>query len=97
MSLDEVRKLVNSVRNDGLKIQSHYKKLELEYSDWEDRVNELDKIISKAEDEYGLTKEEILTEPTPFGDDISDMDLEDVSILDEVSEDSITGSEGSIS
>lgn len=72
LSLDEVRAEVKAAREQGLRIQSHYKKLEKEYSDWEDRINKLDILLNQAEDEFGLTKKEILTNPTPFGDIILD-------------------------
>jgi predicted nuclease with TOPRIM domain len=59
MSLDDVRALVHSVREEGLRIQRHYKKLEEEYSDWEDRVWKLDKILLEMEEKTGLSKQEI--------------------------------------
>ena len=68
MTLDDVRAMVQEVREEGLTIQRHYKRLEQEYSDWEDRVNELEKIIAQAEDDTGLTKEEIVTPPSAFDD-----------------------------
>lgn len=70
MNLDDVRALVREVRAEGLKIQSHYKRLEQEYSDWEDRINELDKIISRAEDDTGLTKKEIEKDEYALPDDL---------------------------
>lgn len=70
MTLDDVRDLIKEVRAEGLRIQSHYKRLELEYSDWEDRVNELEKVIYQAELDTGLTKEEIYKAPNEFADDI---------------------------
>jgi len=59
MNLDDVRALVRSVREEGLRIQRHYKKLEEEYSDWEDRVWKLDQILLDMEEKTGLTKIEI--------------------------------------
>ena len=82
MTVDDVRALIKDVRAEGLKIQSHYKRLELEYSDWEDRVNELEKIIAQAESDTGITKEEIYKEPNDFdGIDIDeDINLEDITL-----------------
>jgi predicted nuclease with TOPRIM domain len=75
MTLDDVRALVRKLHKEGLQIQSHYKRLDKEYSDWEDRLNELDKIISQAEDETGLSKQQIMEPENPFD-----------SLLDEVEE-----------
>jgi predicted nuclease with TOPRIM domain len=80
MTLDDVRNLIKEVRSEGLQIQSHYKRLELEYSDWEDRVNELEKIIYQAELDTGLTKEEIYKEPNEFADDILGGELSGINI-----------------
>ena len=89
MTLDDVRKLVKEVREEGLKIQSHYKRLEQEYSDWEDRVYELDKILSRAEEDTGISKEEIYREPTELDDvDLSSLE-EDTIMIDK--EESILG------
>lgn len=90
MTLDEVRNLVKEVRQQGLQIQSHYKRLEQEYSDWEDRVNNLDKILIQAEDEFGLTKKEIINPTDPMLDGLPE------DLFEEQEEFSITGSEGNI-
>lgn len=66
MTLDDVRAMVKALRQEGLQIQSHYKRLEQEYSDWEDRLYALDIIISQAEEETGLTKEQIMEPNDPF-------------------------------
>lgn len=66
MTIDDVRAMVKTLREEGLQIQSHYKRLEQEYSDWEDRLYALDKIISQAEEETGLTKEQIIEPDDPF-------------------------------
>lgn len=76
LDLDELRAEVKAVREKGLRIQSHYRKLEQDYSDWEDRLNKLDKAFIAAEEELGLTKQEILQEATPFGDLPMDFDME---------------------
>lgn len=63
MTLDDVRALVREVRERGLQIQSHYKRLEEEYSNWEDQVYEVEKIITQMQDDTGTTKEEIYEPP----------------------------------
>ena len=85
MTVDDIRELVKNTREVGLQIQSNYKRLEQEYSDWEDRVNELNKIIQQAEDDAGITKEEIYSKPDII-DDILDMQdsSEEGDILDGV-------------
>ena len=65
MTLDELRSMVQEVREEGLKIQRHYKRLEQEYSDWENRVNEIENIVYQAELDTGITKEEIMS-PMPI-------------------------------
>lgn len=61
MTLDDVRKLIAENRERGLQIQSHYKKLEQEYSDWEDQINEIEKIILQMQEDTGINREEIIT------------------------------------
>lgn len=68
MTLEELRGLIKEVREEGLKIQRHYKRLEQEYSDWEDRVNSIENIIHQAERDTGLTKQEIYTPGNIFDD-----------------------------
>lgn len=76
MTLDDVRELVKEVRAEGLQIQSHYKRLEQEYSDWEDRVRDLEKIIAQAEEDTGLSKQEIIAVPSPLGDIFDDLGID---------------------
>jgi len=59
LDLTELRSALRVLHEEGERIQSHYKRLEKEYSDWEDRFIALDKAMNEAEDEYKLTKEEI--------------------------------------
>lgn len=68
MNLDDVRALVREVREEGLRIQRHYKRLEEEYSDWEDRVWALDKRLLELEEETGLKKTEITGEEKEYPD-----------------------------
>jgi len=83
MNLDDVRALVKEVHAEGLKIQSHYKRLEQEYSDWEDRVYELDKIISQAEKDTGLSREEIEKDTYSLPDDLLGLTNIEVEIKEE--------------
>lgn len=45
------------------KLKSHFAKMEAYYSDWEDRLVRIEKAICEAEDETGLTREEIIQPP----------------------------------
>lgn len=82
LDLETIRQQVRSLHEEGKRIQSHYRRLEKEYSDWEDRLNELDKTIHTAEKQHGLTKEEIVVDngmlsgidmsSLSFGDDDND-------------------------
>lgn len=67
--LDQLRKAVADHREAGKKIISHFNRLDREYSDWEDRLVEIENAISEAEKITGLTKEEII-KPTDSLDDI---------------------------
>lgn len=60
IDLSDLRKRIQKHKEDGAKIISHFKKLEEYYSDWEDRLLELDKAISEAESTLGLTKQEVV-------------------------------------
>lgn len=74
--LDSLREEAKKLTLEGKKIISHYHKMEKDYSDWEDRLNALDKKIHEMEDEYGLIPEEVFKEPDViddiFGDDFLD-------------------------
>jgi len=73
-TLDDVRKAAKELMAEGKKIISHFKRLENEYSDWEDRVNELDKVVQELEESNGLTKEDIFEDKGVFSDIIEDDD-----------------------
>lgn len=68
-TLDELKVGITKLWEEGKKIQSHYKRLEKEYDDWQDRLYEIEKIITETEKVTGLTKEEIV-EPKSLLDDI---------------------------
>jgi predicted nuclease with TOPRIM domain len=74
-TLDDVRAAVQEVMNEGRKIISHFKRLEKEYSDWEDRFNQLNKAIEELENNAGLNKQEILEDKGIFSD-IDETELE---------------------
>lgn len=59
MTLEDLRKLIKEYREQTLVLKSNFERIQKEYEDWEDRVAELDKVISQAEEETGITKEEI--------------------------------------
>lgn len=73
-TLDELKAGIAKLWEDGKKIQSHYRRLEKEYDDWQDRLIEIENIIAKTENETGLSKEEI-TKPNSILDDIFGDDL----------------------
>ena len=62
MTLDDVRAEMKRVRERGLQIISNYKRLEQEYSDWEDEIVKIDKIITQMQEDMGLNKQEIIEE-----------------------------------
>ena len=77
MTLDDVRALVRESREEGLRIQSHYKRLEEEYSNWEDQINEIENIITQMQEDTGIKREEIIIpaseEKTSLLDELMDM------------------------
>src|SRR4029077_7990896 len=77
MTLDDVRALIRQVKEEGLKIQSHYKKLELYYSDWEDDLKYVDDIIAKVCEDTGVEKEALETEDDDFSEFLEDDTLKE--------------------
>ena len=76
---DDVKQILASLREEakkvileGKKIISHFSKMEKDYSDWEDRLNALDKKIYEMEDDYGLIPEEVFKEPDAIDDIFGD-------------------------
>ena len=59
IDLRELRKEILAHKEEGKKIISHFKKLEEYYSDWEDRFNTIEKKITQAEEDHGLTRDEV--------------------------------------
>ncbi len=62
-TIDDLRKAIKLHWEEGENIQRHYKRLEKGYSDWEDRLIEIENKITELEDEAGLSKEELLAKP----------------------------------
>lgn len=83
LSLAELRAEVQAVREEGLKIQSHYKRLEKEYSDWEDRFYALEKAVDEAETITGLNKQDIYEDKGIFNDigELSEVDDDLVNMV----------------
>lgn len=71
MTLDDVRAEIAKVREEGLKIQSHYKHLEQLYSDWEDSLVRVERMIDQVKEDTGLDREEII-KPVPKSESILD-------------------------
>lgn len=63
LTVEDLQKAVKLHWEEGEKIQSHYKRLEKGYSDWEDRLLAIENAIVALEDQTGLTKEEVLVKP----------------------------------
>jgi uncharacterized protein YydD (DUF2326 family) len=60
IDLHAIREEIVKHVDEGKKIISHYNKMLEYYSDWEDRLNAIDKKIAEAEEATGLTKDEIV-------------------------------------
>lgn len=73
--LAELRQRIKACREEGKKIIASYKRFEREYDSWEDQVNEIEKAILIAEEETGLTKEEIIKEPDILDDILGELEL----------------------
>lgn len=69
-TLDELKAAVAAHREAGKKIINHFKRLESEYSDWEDRLIEIEAAIEEAEEITGLKKEEIIKPAEHIFDDL---------------------------
>lgn len=76
-TIDDLRKAIKLHWEEGQKIQSHYRRLEKGYSDWEDRLIAIENAITELEDEAGLSKEELLAKPTKEAIAPQEFDLDD--------------------
>lgn len=61
-TLDDLKAAIAAHREEGKRLIRHIKRIEQEYSDWEDRTVQIEIAIAQAELDTGLTKEEI-TQP----------------------------------
>lgn len=61
-TIEDMRKRSLDLMSEGRNIQSHFTRMMREYSDWEDRLNELDKQVDRLAAETGLTPKEIHSE-----------------------------------
>lgn len=76
-TVDDLKKAIKLHWEEGEKIQSHYKRLEKGYSDWEDRLIAIENAITQLEDEAGLSKEELLQKPPKEVKVSTEFDLEE--------------------
>lgn len=63
LSVAEIKDEIFKLREEGLKIVSHFNELIKYYEDYEDRCNKIEAKIQELESETGLTSDQIL-EPT---------------------------------
>lgn len=74
-TLDDLKEAIKAHRQRGKNLLSNLNRIEQEYSDWEDRTIEIEKAIVQAEEDIGISKEEIeketnITEEI-FGDSLN--------------------------
>lgn len=62
-TLDDLRAGVKLLREEAKKLQSHLAKMLEDYSDFEDRILEIDLVIAQAEKDVGITKEKVEMSP----------------------------------
>ena len=58
-TLDELREAIAKHKEEGAKIIKHFKKMEEYYSDWEDKLNQIEEAIQEATSIAGINKQEI--------------------------------------
>lgn len=69
--LEAIKLAVQEARAKAKNLISNLTRIEKEYSDWEDRIVEIENAIKETEDITGLTKEEIIKPQTTM-DELSD-------------------------
>lgn len=79
-TVDDLKAAIKLHWEEGEKIQSHYKRLEKGYSDWEDRLIAIENAITQLEDDAGLTKEELLAKPVKPPKEEKEFDLDEFLI-----------------
>lgn len=67
-TLDELKEAIAKHKEEGAKIIRHFRKMEEYYSEWEDRLNQIELAIQEAENISGVTKQEILAPRDIFKD-----------------------------
>lgn len=60
LDLQELRDEIVEIKKEGEKIISHFNKMQEYYSDWEDRLLKIEYAILEAEEQHGLTREEVV-------------------------------------
>jgi predicted nucleic acid-binding Zn-ribbon protein len=65
-TIDELKAAIAKSKEDADNIRKHLHRIEKEYSDWEDRVWQIEMAVAEAEKITGLTKEEIMAPKDPF-------------------------------
>lgn len=68
--IEEGNKIIADLRQ----TLSHYEKMKEYYESWEDRLNVLDNVINEMEEDSGITKEEVFTDPNDSISDIEEYD-----------------------
>lgn len=58
-TLDDLKAAITAHKEEGKRLIRHLKRIEQEYSDWEDRTILIENAITEAEKITGLSKEEI--------------------------------------
>lgn len=59
IDLNELREEIIKHKEEGIKIIAHFKKMEEYYNDWQDRLYALEKKITEAEEQHGITQEQV--------------------------------------
>jgi septal ring factor EnvC (AmiA/AmiB activator) len=59
-SIEELKAAIQKARDTAKNLLSNLTRIEKEYSDWEDRIVEIEKAIQEVEDDTGLSKEDIV-------------------------------------
>lgn len=72
-TLDDLKAAIAEHREEGRKIIRHFKRLEQEYSDWEDRLVVIEQEIDNCERQTGLTKDEIVAPKSTVDSIIEDI------------------------
>lgn len=77
-NLDDLKAAIREHWERGKQIISHFKRLEEEYSDWEDGLVELERQVDEYAEENGVSKEELIRKPAKEPKPESDIDISDL-------------------